>query len=96
MRHYCHLPEIADHHAKVKEKETMRLNSSVAVLAIAALLVAGCGGSSSSPGVAHLSASTSTNAEAASGGALPRRKAARALPAEDGRLRAVHALPRRA
>lgn len=34
----------------------------------AALLVAGCGGSSSSPGVAHLGSSTSSSADPASGG----------------------------
>jgi hypothetical protein len=50
-----------------KGKEMMRLNFSVLALAITALLVAGCGGTSSSPGVAHLAGSTSTNAEAASG-----------------------------
>jgi hypothetical protein len=35
------------------------MNPSMVLLAIAALLVAGCGGGSSSPGVAHLSTSTS-------------------------------------
>jgi hypothetical protein len=45
-----------------------RINFSVAVLAGATLLVAGCGGSSSSPGVAHLSASTSSSSSASGGG----------------------------
>ncbi|HTZ64119.1 MAG TPA: hypothetical protein VMB51_08440 [Solirubrobacteraceae bacterium] len=40
-----------------------RINLSVAVLASAALLVAGCGGSSSSPGVAHISSTTSTSTD---------------------------------
>lgn len=37
-----------------------RINLSVVVLASAALLLAGCGGGSSNPGVAHLSAGTSS------------------------------------
>ncbi len=37
----------------------IRMNLSVVVLASVALLLAGCGGGSSSPGVAHLSSSTS-------------------------------------
>jgi hypothetical protein len=41
----------------------------LAVLAGAALLVAGCGGSTSSPGVAHLGSSTSSSAGPASGSA---------------------------
>jgi hypothetical protein len=45
----------------------MKMNLSVIVLASAALLVAGCGGSSS-PGVAHLSSSTSGSSDAASAG----------------------------
>ena len=40
----------------------------LAVLAAATLLVAGCGGSSSNPGVAHLGASTSSGADPDSGG----------------------------
>jgi hypothetical protein len=40
----------------------------LAVLATTVLLVAGCGGSSSSPGVAHLGSSTSSGADPASGG----------------------------
>jgi hypothetical protein len=39
----------------------------LAVLAATALLVAGCGGSSSSPGVAHLGSSTSSSADPAGG-----------------------------
>ncbi len=39
----------------------------LAVLASATLLVAGCGGSSSSPGVAHLSSNTSSNADPSGG-----------------------------
>jgi hypothetical protein len=39
----------------------------LAVLAGAVLLVAGCGGSSSSPGVAHLGSSTSSSADPSSG-----------------------------
>ena len=39
-----------------------------AVLAGAVLLVAGCGGSSSSPGVAHLGSNTSSSADPGSGG----------------------------
>ena len=42
----------------------MRTNLGVVVLASVALLVAGCGGSSSSPGVAHLSTSTSSDSPA--------------------------------
>ena len=42
----------------------MRMNLGVAVLASVALLVAGCGGSSSSPGVAHLLTSTSSDSPA--------------------------------
>jgi hypothetical protein len=45
-----------------------RITLSLAVLASAALLATGCGGSSSSPGVAHLGSSTSTGPAAASGG----------------------------
>jgi hypothetical protein len=40
----------------------------LAVLAGAVLLVAGCGGSSSSPGVAHLGSNTSSSADPGSGG----------------------------
>jgi hypothetical protein len=41
-----------------------RINLSAVVLAGAALLVAGCGGGSSNPGVAHLSSGTSSTASA--------------------------------
>ncbi len=44
------------------------MNLGVAVLASGALLLAGCGGSSSSPGVAHLSPSTSGGSAASGGG----------------------------
>jgi hypothetical protein len=44
-----------------------RMNLSVGVLASAALLVSGCGGSSS-PGVAHLSTGTSSSSPASGGG----------------------------
>ena len=46
----------------------MRMNLGVVVLASVALLVAGCGGSSSSPGVAHLSTSTSSDSPASGSG----------------------------
>ena len=46
----------------------MRMNLGVVVLASVALLVAGCGGSSSSPGVAHLSTSTSSDLPASGSG----------------------------
>lgn len=45
-----------------------RMNLGVVVLASVALLVAGCGGSSSSLGVAHLSSSTSSSSPAGGGG----------------------------
>ncbi len=45
-----------------------RMNLSVVALASVALLLAGCGGSSSSPGVAHLSSSTSSSSPASGGG----------------------------
>jgi hypothetical protein len=45
-----------------------RMNLSAAMLASAALLVAGCGGGSSSPGVAHLSTSTSGDPAGDGGG----------------------------
>ncbi len=45
-----------------------RLPLSLAVLAGAALLITGCGGSSSSPGVAHLGSDASTSSDANSGG----------------------------
>ncbi len=51
-----------------------RINLSVAVLACAALLVAGCGGSSSGPGVARLSpneSATSTSSDAGAPGGSP-------------------------
>jgi hypothetical protein len=44
-----------------------RTTLTLAVLATAVLLVAGCGGSSSSPGVAHLASSTSSGADPAGG-----------------------------
>jgi hypothetical protein len=44
-----------------------RINLSVAVLVGAALLLAGCGGDSSSPSVAHLSSSTSSDSNANGG-----------------------------
>ena len=45
-----------------------RATLTLAVLAAAVLPVAGCGGSSSSPGVAHLASSTSRSADPGSGG----------------------------
>jgi len=45
-----------------------KINLSVIALASGALLVAGCGGSSSSPGVAHLSSSTSSSSPTNGGG----------------------------
>jgi hypothetical protein len=45
-----------------------RTTLTLAVLASATLLVAGCGRSSSSPGVAHLGSSTSSSADPGSGG----------------------------
>ncbi len=46
----------------------MRTNLSLIVLAGAALLLAGCGGASPSPGVAHLSSRTSASSAASGGG----------------------------
>jgi hypothetical protein len=49
-----------------------RTTLTLAVLATAAVLIAGCGGgSSSSPGVAHLASSTSSGADPASGASSP-------------------------
>jgi hypothetical protein len=45
-----------------------RMNLSAAMLASVALLVAGCGGGSSSPGVAHLSSGTSGGSPSSGGG----------------------------
>lgn len=49
---------------------TKHLNSGVVVLAALALALAGCGGSSSNPGVAHIG-TASTNASSASAGGTP-------------------------
>jgi len=46
----------------------MRRTIFVVAVLVAALAVAGCGGSSSSPGVAHLGSGTSSSADPASGG----------------------------
>jgi hypothetical protein len=48
-----------------------KTNLSMVALASAALLVAGCGGSSSSPGVAHLSSGTSGGSPASGGSSSP-------------------------
>jgi hypothetical protein len=45
-----------------------RIALSLTVLASAALLAAGCGGSSASPGVAHLASSTSASSDTSGGG----------------------------
>jgi hypothetical protein len=45
-----------------------------AVLAVTALLVAGCGGSASSPGVAHLGSNTSNSADPGGGSPSPERE----------------------
>jgi hypothetical protein len=52
----------------------MKMNLSVVVLASVALLLAGCGGGSSSPGVAHVGTTSASSPSGGSGGGTPESK----------------------
>jgi hypothetical protein len=62
------LPASDEHPQREGEGDMTRTCLTLAVLATAGLLIAGCGGSSSSPGVAHLTSSTSSSENPGSGG----------------------------